>query len=159
MRGWFVYEVFQRMKTNKNIYVVTGDLGYRVWDDHRAAYPDRVFNVGAAEQAMVGIGVGLALSGKIPIIYSITPFLLYRPFETIRNYVNHEKIPVKLIGTGRNKDYLDHGFCHWAEEDRQCLQVLNNIEGKWPEAKEEIPDLVGKMLSSKKPWYVNLTRS
>lgn len=158
MRGWFAYELFEHMKKNKDIYVIIGDLGYKFWDEHRAAYPNRVLNVGAAEQAMVGIGVGLALKGKIPIVYSITPFVLYRPFETVRNYVNHEKIPVKLIGTGRDKDYLDHGFCHWAEEDRKVLKIFKNIEAKWPQTKEEMPSLVDEMIKSQKPYYVNLKR-
>ena len=158
MRGWFVYELFQRMKTNKKIYIITGDLGYKVWDNHRIAYPSRVINVGAAEQAMMGIGVGLALEGKIPIVYSMSSFVLYRPFETIRNYVDYERIPVKLVGSGRNRDYLDHGLCHWAEEDKQVLKILKNIEGKWPETLEEIPNLVKKMIKSKNPWYINLKR-
>ena len=158
MRGWFVYELFQQMKINKKIYIITGDLGYGVWDAHRIAYPDRVINVGAAEQAMMGIGVGLALEGKIPLVYSMSPFVLYRPFETIRNYVNYERIPVKLIGIGRNRDYLDHGLCHWAEEDRQVLKILSNIEALWPENKEEVPEIVEKMINDNKPWYLNLKR-
>ncbi|MBI2613584.1 MAG: hypothetical protein HYW62_02335 [Candidatus Levybacteria bacterium] len=158
MRGWFVYELFQRMKSNKKIYILTGDLGYKMLDDLRSSYPDRVLNVGAAEQAMVGIGVGLALQGKIPIIYSITTFLLYRPFETIRNYLDHESIPVKLIGGGRDKDYSDHGFCHWAEEDREVMKIFKNIDSRWPETLEEIPGLVNDMIKSDKPWYVNLRR-
>lgn len=158
MRGWFVYELFKRMKTNKNIYVLTGDLGYKMLDSLRSSYPARVLNVGAAEQAMIGIGIGLSLEGKIPIIYSITTFLLYRPFETIRNYLNHESIPVKLIGGGRDKDYLDHGFCHWAEEDRQVMKIFKNIDSRWPQTIEEIPTLVDDMIKSDKPWYVNLRR-
>jgi transketolase len=51
------------------------------------------------------------------VVYSITPFVLYRPFEWIRNYLDHEKIPVKLVGGGRDKDYGYLGFSHWAEED------------------------------------------
>ena len=158
MRGWFVHELFKRMKTNKKIYVITGDLGYKVWDDHKSAYPDRVINVGAAEQAMMGIGIGLALEGKIPIVYSMSSFILYRPFETVRNYVDYERIPVKLVGVGRDRDYLDHGLCHWAEEDKKVMDIFKNIEAVWPETFEEIPNLVSEMIKSDKPWYVNLRR-
>lgn len=161
MRGWFVYELFKQMKKNKKIYIITGDLGYKVWDSHKNVYPNRVINVGAAEQAMVGIAVGLALMGKIPIVYSMSSFVLYRPFETVRNYLNHENIPVKLIGSGRAhqvKDYLDHGFCHWAPEDKKIMKILKNIEAVWPEKFEEIPNLVDDMIKSDKPWYVNLRR-
>ena len=62
---------------------------------------------------MVGMGIGMAMEGKIPICYSMTPFVLYRPFELIRTYIDHENITVKLIGAGRDKDYDWLGFSHW----------------------------------------------
>lgn len=158
MRGWFAYELYKHMAKNPNIWLVVGDLGYKVFDRIRIAFPKRFLNCGAAEQSMMGIGVGLALEGKIPIVYSMSSFVLYRPFETIRNYVDYERIPVKLVGSGRNRDYLDHGLCHWAEEDKQVLRILKNIEGKWPETLEEIPNLVKKMIKNKNPWYINLKR-
>jgi len=158
MRGWFAYELYQQMKKNKDIWLVTGDLGYKMFDSIRDEIPDRFINTGAAEQSMVGVGVGLALEGKIPFVYSITPFLLYRPFETIRNYLNQEKIPVKLIGGGRNKDYNEDGFSHWSEEDRQVMEIFFNIDSYWPEKKEEMPDLLELIINSKKPTYLNLRR-
>lgn len=158
MRGYFAYEVYQQMAKNKRIWVITGDLGYKMWDRIRDDYPDRFINVGAAEQSMIGIGVGLALEGKIPIIYSITTFLLYRPFETLRNYVHKEKIPLKLIGSGREYDYAHDGISHWPEEDKKVMRIFKKIEARWPRKKEEIPDLVIEMIKSKKPWYVNLQR-
>ena len=95
MRKCFADALHSQMAENRKIWVITADLGYKMWDRVREDYPDRFINVGAAEQVMVGIGIGLALEGKIPILYSITPFLLYRPFESIRNYIDREKIPVK----------------------------------------------------------------
>jgi len=91
MRPYFAECLHKEMKKNKDIYVLTSDLGYGMWDKIRKDYADRFINVGAAEQALIGISIGLALSGKIPVAYSITSFLLYRPFETIRNYVDYEK--------------------------------------------------------------------
>lgn len=158
MRATFAESVHAQMKKNKDIYVVVNDLGYKMWDKIRKDYPDRFINVGAAEQTLIGVGVGLALSNKIPIVYSITSFLLYRPFETIRNYLHYEKIPVKLIGSGRDRDYLHDGISHWAEEDKEVMQILGNIKSYWPEESKEIPKLVEKMLKSNKPWYVNLKR-
>jgi transketolase len=146
------------MKKNMNIWFVTGDLGYKFFDSIKNNIPERFVNVGAAEQSLIGVGVGLALEGKIPFVYSITPFLLYRPFETIRNYVNREKIPVKLIGGGRDRDYLDDGFSHWAEEDRKVMKIFKNIKSFWPEEKEDVPELVKKAINSRLPYYINLRR-
>lgn len=158
MRAVFASEVHKKMTRNNKIWVVVNDLGYKMWDKVRDDFPDRFINVGAAEQALIGVSIGLALDNKIPIAYSITTFLLYRPFETIRNYLHYEKIPVKLVGSGRNKDYIHDGISHWAEEDKDVMAILNNIESYWPEDIKEIPILVNKMLKSKKPYYINLKR-
>lgn len=158
LRRRFADETYKAMKKNKNIVVITGDLGYRIWDQIKQDFPDQFYNVGAAEQALIGISVGLALEGKIPIAFSITPFLLYRAFETIRNYVNHEKIPIKLIGSGRDKDYSHDGFSHWSEEDKEVMKIFKNIKSVWPETAEEVSDLFPKILEYNRPWYVNLKR-
>ena len=158
MRRVFADTLHERMRANKNIWVITGDLGYKMWDHIKSDYPDRFVNVGAAEQLMVGMGVGLALYGKIPFLFSITTFLLYRPFEAIRNYINHEKIPVKLIGSGRGKDYASDGFSHWAEEDLSIMNIFVNINSRWPKTSEELPGLIDEMIINNAPYYVNLKK-
>lgn len=158
MRAIFAQEVHRQMAKNKKIFVLVNDLGYKMWDKIKKDYPERFINAGAAEQSLIGIAVGLAISGKIPIVYSITTFLLYRPFETIRNYINHERIPVKLVGSGRNKDYINDGFSHWAEEDKKVMKIFGNIISKWPKTLEEIPKLVSEMIENKNPSYINLRK-
>ena len=159
MRGYFAYEVYNHMVDNKDIFIVTGDLGYGMWDKVKRDYPDRFVNVGAAEQTMVGVSVGLAEAGKIPICYSITPFLLYRPFETINTYIQEEGAIVKLVGAGRQRDYLDDGKSHWAIDDARIMKnIFTNIEARWPQTKEELPNLVREMLITPKPYYINLRR-
>ncbi len=158
MRGWFGYELFNLMADDPDIYVITGDLGYGLFDKIRTAFPNRFINAGAAEQVACGLAVGLALEGKKPFFYSMTPFLLYRCLETIRNYIHHEKIPVRLVGSGRDKEYHKDGFSHWAEEDKKIMQIFKNITCVWPEDKQEIPKLIKKMVRSNKPWYINLSR-
>lgn len=158
IRRQFADLVLGKMGKNKNIWVICGDLGYKMWDQVREKYPNRFINVGAAETTMITVGVGLALEGKIPIVYSITPFLLYRPFETIRNYLNHEKIPVKLIGSGRDRDYSQEGISHWAEEDRKVMKIFPNIKSVWYNGKENLEKIVKQMIKDKNPWYINLPR-
>lgn len=157
-RGWFVYELYNQMLKNKNIWVITGDLGYKMFDFIERDFSDRFINVGASEQSMIGVAVGLALQNQMPFVYSITPFLIYRPFETIRNYLHHEKIPIRLIGSGRGKDYKHDGISHWAQEDKKLMLILKNIEARWPETKEEVSQLVKEMVKVNKPWYCNLQR-
>jgi transketolase len=158
MRNRFAECIHSKMQVNENIYVVVNDLGYKMWDKIRAEFPNRFINTGAAEQTMIGVGIGLALNNKIPIVYSITTFLLYRPFEAIRNYLHYDNIPVKLIASGRGKDYSHDGISHWAEEDKDIMKILHNISSYWPDSVDEIEGLVDEMIQSNKPWYVNLRR-
>jgi len=158
MRGYFAHYLHQQMSKNKNIYLITGDLGYKMWDQIRNDYPDRFINAGASEQAMMGLAVGLALEGKIPFVYSITTFLLYRPFETIRNYINNEGISVRLVGSGRGKDYDHDGISHWPLEEKKVMSIFKKINSLWPNNPEEIPGLIDKMIKIQKPWYINLKR-
>jgi transketolase len=158
MRGWFAYELHKQMVENERIWLVTGDLGYGMFDKIKRDFPERFINTGAAEQAMMGLGVGLAYAGKLPIVYSITPFLLYRPFETIRNYVDKENIPMILVGGGRDKDYGHDGFSHWSEEDKRVMDLFPTITSAWPEAKEEVPDILELMLQNPKAYSLNLRR-
>ena len=69
------------MKQNEDIILLVGDVGYKVFDHLREEFPSRVINPGASEQLMMGMAAGLAMDGKIPVCYSITPFVLYRPFD------------------------------------------------------------------------------
>jgi len=146
------------MSQNEDIVLLTGDLGYGLWDRIRIDYPNRFYNVGSAEQLMLGMACGMAMEGKIPIVYSITPFLLYRPFEIIRNYVDHEKLPVKLIGGGRDKDYGYLGFSHWATEDKEVMKVFKNITTLHPENIDEMNDSFAVVTDRKTPLYINLRR-
>ena len=157
-RGWFAYELYKHILKDKNIWLVVGDLGYKVWDQVRKDRPKQFINVGAAEQSMMDIAVGLALSGKKPVVYTITPFLLYRPFETIRTYIDYEKINVKLIGSGRDTDYAHDGWSHHSTDDRQFMKPFKNIKSIWPDEKEEIPALVQEIITADYPIYLNLKR-
>jgi len=123
-RRLFADLLYEEMKKDDRIWVIVGDLGYKMWDEIRKDFPGRIINVGAAEQLMLGVGVGLALQGKRPFCYSITPFLLYRPYEWIRNYLSHEKINVKLVGSGLGNDYRHDGFTH---HDFTSYEVLSDL--------------------------------
>ena len=150
--------LLDEMSTNDRIRVVTADLGFGVLDQIREAYPDRFYNVGAAEQLMIGVAIGMAEEGLIPVCYSMSSFLLYRPFEFLRNYVSYENINVKLLGSGRDKDYSHDGISHWAHDDKNVLQALPNIVHYRPLDLEELESDFSKWINTSAPAYLNLTR-
>lgn len=151
--------LLEEMDSNDRIRVVTADLGFGILDNIRNTYPDRFYNVGAAEQLMIGVGIGMAEEGFIPVCYSMSSFLLYRPFEFLRNYVNYEKIPVKLLGSGRDYDYSHDGVTHWANDDESVLSSLPNIDIYKPQDLESLGREFNEWINSACPAYLNLRRA
>jgi len=150
--------LLEEMSVNDRIRVVTADLGFGILDHIRNAYPDRFYNVGAAEQLMIGVGIGMAEEGLIPVCYSMSSFLLYRPFEFFRNYVNYEQVPIKLLGSGRDKDYSHDGITHWAHDDEEVLSSLPNINVYKPADLTELEKDFTQWINSSEPAYLNLMR-
>lgn len=158
IRGWFAAELHDHMSKDDRIWCLTGDLGYAMLDKIRDDFPDRFINVGASEQLMIGSAVGLALSGKIPFVYSITTFLIYRPFEWIRNMLQHEGIPVRLVGSGLDDDYKHDGITHQPHEVEEVMELFPRILTYWPSIKEEIPEVVEHMIRNDQPSFLCLRR-
>ena len=157
-RGYFARALYEQMAANDLIWLISADLGYKVLDSMFEDFPERCLNTGAAEQTAVGAGVGLALSNKIPLVYSITSFLFYRPFEWIRNYLNHEEISVKLVGSGLDDDYKHDGFSHQTFDAKGILSLFPAIKTYFPEYKEDVPDMLHEMLYNNKPSFLCLRR-
>ena len=153
MRRKFAVDLYELMKKDKNIILITADMGYGMLDNIRDELPNQFYNVGAAEQAAVTIAVGLALSGKIPVVYTITPFLIFRPMEAIRLYVDHESISIILVGAGRGQDYAHEGFSHDAS-DHEIMKQFKNINFIVPKNDFDLKEII----YSNKPTYLNLKR-
>lgn len=159
MRNIFVIKLLEQMKKNDKIFLVSCDLGYKILDDIRNTFPNRFLNPMAAEMAGMGICVGLSYNNYIPIFYSITNFSIYRPFEIIRNYVDFEKSSVKIVCSGRDKDYLHDGYSHQSEDVKYFLDVFKNIKQYWPETKEEInEEFMKDFLYCDSPCFLSLKR-
>ena len=84
---------------------ITGDVGYMAVEEIAKAYGERFINVGIAEQNMVSLAAGLAREGHLPWVYSIAPFVAFRPYEQIRTDVCLHRLPVKLVGNGGGYGY------------------------------------------------------
>lgn len=158
MRKRFAEILYEYMKVNDKIYLLVGDVGWGVLDKIKNTFSKRFINCGVAEQNMIGMACGLAHSGKIPFVYTITSFLLYRPFEFIRNDVDYDKANIKLIGCGRDKDYGNAGFSHWCCDDHKIMSLLPNILAIWPEDKKKLNEIIEGMIIHNGPCYLNLTR-
>jgi transketolase len=158
MRKNFANLLLKQMEQNESIVLITADMGYGLWDYIRDHYPNRFFNVGSAEQLMIGTACGMALEGRVPVCYSLTPFAIYRPFEFIRNYMHFENTPIKIVGGGRDKDYGYLGYTHWAEEDIKVLSTLDKIALYKPDNDEALAHAMHHFINNGRPSYMNLSK-
>lgn len=127
MRRTFIQTLIELAAGNSRILLLTGDLGYSVLEPFRDAFPGRFFNIGVAEQNMIGLATGLAEAGFVPFTYSIATFAVLRPYEFIRNGPILQRLPVRIVGTGGGFDYGEAGPTHHALEDVGVMRLQPGI--------------------------------
>lgn len=127
MRTEFIETLCEIAKIDSRIWLLCGDLGYSVLENFSTNFPDRFVNVGVAEQNMVGLAAGLALSGKIVFIYSIVNFPIMRCFEQIRNDICYHNLNVNIVTVGGGLTYGSLGYSHHGIEDLAVMRVLPNM--------------------------------
>ena len=127
MRDTFVKTLVELAKKNKNIELVTGDLGFGVLKPFWEQCPNQFTNAGIAEQNMTGIAAGMALSGKTVFTYSIGNFPTLRCLEQIRNDCAYHNANVKIVCVGGGFSYGSLGMSHQATEDIAIMRALPNV--------------------------------
>lgn len=127
MRDTFFATLSQLAKENKNIEVVTGDLGFGVLKPFWEAHPDQIINAGIAEQNLTSVAAGMALEGKTVFTYSIGNFPTLRCLEQIRNDCAYHKANVKVICVGGGFVYGSLGMSHHATEDIAVMRALPDV--------------------------------
>ncbi len=127
MRRAFIDALLKLADEDSRILLLTGDLGYTVVEPFAERFPDRFFNVGVAEQNMVGLATGLAEAGLIPFVYSIATFAVLRPYEFIRNGPILHQLPVRVVGVGGGFDYSRAGITHYSLEDLGVMRIQPGI--------------------------------
>lgn len=123
MRGAFARTLTELAANDSRILLLTGDLGYMALEPFSENFPDRFFNVGVAEQNMVGLATGLAEAGFIPFIYSIVTFATLRAYEFIRNGPILHGLPVRIVGIGGGFEYGHAGPTHYGLEDVGVMRI------------------------------------
>ncbi len=127
MRDTFVKTLIKEAKSDRNIELVTGDLGFGVLKPFWETLPNQFTNVGIAEQNMTTVAAGMALEGKIVFTYSIGNFPTLRCLEQIRNDSAYHKANVKIVCVGGGFVYGPLGMSHQATEDIAVMRALPNV--------------------------------
>ncbi|MCM8787217.1 MAG: hypothetical protein NC935_04095 [Candidatus Omnitrophica bacterium] len=158
MRNAFINTLEKEANKNRNILLLTGDLGFTVFENFQKKFSKRFFNMGVAEANMMSIAAGLALSGKIPFVYSIAPFIALRAYEQIRNDVCMHNANVKIIGVGGGLVYTHAGPTHHIAEDLAVMRVLPKMTVIAPIDPIEVRLAIPQILKKKGPAYLRLAK-
>jgi len=156
MRLAFTDTLIKLAKKDKRIFLLTGDLGYAVLEGFIEKHPKRFFNMGVAEQNMVGVAAGLALSGKIPYVFSIATFPVMRALEQIRNDVCYQNLNVKIIGVGSGLTYSLYGATHQSIDDVNMMRGLPNMTVISPGDPLEVKAAIEFSLKHQGPVYIRI---
>ena len=156
MRNAFVNTLFEIAKTNPNMIVMTGDLGFGVLTDFWEKLPEQFMNVGISEQNMASAAAGMALEGKDIITYSIGNFPTLRCLEQIRNDICYHNANVKIIAVGGGFAYGSAGMSHHATEDLAVMRALPNMRVFAPADRMEAQAVAKEICQIKSPCYVRL---
>lgn len=158
MRTAFVEEITKLAGKDKNVWLLTGDLGFSVFDDFQKKFPNQYLNTGVAEQNLISIAAGLAMSGKKVFVYSISTFMTMRPLEQIRNDLCYQNLPVYLIGGGSTFSYSTFGCTHFALEDLGLMRILPNMAVMAPGDALEVRALVQDVYKRNSPAYIRIAK-
>ena len=153
MRRSFGKIITELADRDEKIYVIVGDIGYRVFDEFRQKHPDRFINIGICEQSMIGVSAGMALEGLNPWVYTITPFLIERPFEQIKLDIDQQNVNVKLVGYS---DYPTLGPTHTELNGKKLMQVFKNITSYFPKNGDETQKVTYQAYEKKGPAFISL---
>lgn len=126
-RREFIDTLCELAEKDDKIVLIVPDVGFNYIEEFQSRFPNRYFNFGVTEQSTILIASALALSGYKPYVYSMINFVLFRPYEMVRNGVVAHKANVKLIGVKGSESYKFLGFSHnmtHEDEDLDTCEVL-----------------------------------
>lgn len=158
MRDTFVKTLVELAKENKNIELITGDLGFGVLKPYYETVPDQFTNAGIAEQNMTTVAAGMALEGKIVFTYSIGNFPTLRCLEQIRNDCAYHRANVKIVCVGGGFVYGSLGMSHHATEDLAILRALPDVVVMAPADLVEAEECTKALVSYPGTAYLRLGR-
>lgn len=146
-------------ESDPNAFVILGDIGVFSFRESFSRFPQRTINVGVLEQTMIGIAAGLSLSGKIPIVHTIAPFLVERAYEQIKVDFGYQKLSGNLVSVGASFDYGFLGSTHYCPADICILSQIPEMQIFVPGTSDEFQKLFLENYNKPGCRYFRLTES
>lgn len=159
MRDAFAGQLLELISNDESIILLTGDLGFGVFDDIAKNFPNNFVNIGVAEQNMASIAAGLAMQGFKVFIYSIANFSTFRCLEQIRNDISYHDLNVTVVSVGGGFSYGSLGMSHHATEDISIMRSMPGMEVCVPATKKDAIEVTKYFANSNKPGYLRIDKS
>ena len=159
MRDAFLKKITELASTDKDVVLLTADLGFGVFEKFEASFPGQYFNVGVSEQNMTGLAAGLALEGKKVITYSIGNFPTLRCLEQIRNDGCYHDLNITIVASGGGFSYGPLGMSHHATEDIAILRALPAMSVVAPGTAWEAGEATEALIKSNSVGYLRLDKT
>ena len=153
MRRKFGHILNKLANKDEKIVLLVGDIGYGVFDEYRSKYNKRFYNLGICEQSIISVAAGMSLQGLNPWVYTITPFLIERPFEQIKLDIDQQNANVKLVGFA---DYPSLGPTHSELNGKKLMSIFKNIKSYFPKNGNETRKYIKQINNSKNPCFLSL---
>ena len=158
MRNLVINKIHHLMKKNEKIFFLTADMGINLVEIFENDYPKRYLNVGIEEQNLISIASGLANIGYIPVVYTISNFLIHRCFEQIRNDIVLHDYPIVLVGTSSGFDNASLGPTHHVVDDWGCLKNFENFEIYSPTSNAFATSMIEEVLINPRKCFFRLAK-
>lgn len=158
MRDVFFDIVYERAKRDRGILILSADFSAPSLDKFRLELPSQYIFMGICEQNMMLVAAGLALEGKRPICYAISPFATLRCLEQTKLYASGMNLPITIVGVGAGVAYNDSGYTHHSLEDIAVMRPLPNMRVFQPCDNEDVRQMADIALASNGPIYMRLDR-
>lgn len=159
MRKQFVKTVEEILAKDKRVVLFLGDIGVFGFKKSFELYPNRTFNIGILEQATISVASGLSMTGLIPIIHSIAPFITERCFEQIKDDFGYQKLGGNIVSVGASYDYAALGCTHHCPADVNILMNIPDLQIIVPGSADEFDNLFKQSYSNGKIKYFRLSET
>jgi len=157
MRKRFRDTALALAKDDERIVLLFGDVSVYLFKDFIEAYPDRFYNIGICENAILGVGAGLSSQGLIPVMHTITPFITERSYEQIKLDLCYNRFGGNIVTCGASFDYAWDGATHHAYTDLAILRLLPGMEVIQPGSVKELEVLFRSQYANGRPTYFRLS--
>ena len=158
-RREFIDTLISLAEKDEKIVLIVPDVGFNYIEEYKKRFPDRFFNFGVTEQSTMIIAAGMALSGLKPYVYSMINFVVFRPYEMVRNAISLHNANVKLIGVKGSEKYKFLGFSHnliSEDEEIKVLERLPNFKTFIVKNSADVKKVILDTYQIKSPCYIRI---